>query len=145
MKRFDFRLERVRRWRVERADIEELALERLRAEKSRFEAALRCLKSELALAESGTLNQPSIDPVELTSLGTYRLRMRHDIRDLENRLSQQEAKIVAQRERVMEARRQAELLGRLRAKAFQAWQGAVNKEQEELAAETFLTRWKRRG
>ena len=38
MKRFDFRLERVRRWRAEQASVEELKLQQLRAEKERLEA-----------------------------------------------------------------------------------------------------------
>jgi hypothetical protein len=40
----------------------------------------------------------------------------------------------------MEARRQAELLERLREKALGQWRAAANKEQEDLASELFLAK-----
>ena len=47
--------------------------------------------------------------------------------------------------RVIEARRKFELLDRLREAALNEWQAAVNKEQEDLAAELFLARSRRKG
>ncbi len=49
-----------------------------------------------------------------------------------------------QRQQVMEARRQFELLDRLQQKAWHEWRAAGNKEQEDLAAELFLAKSVRR-
>jgi len=143
VKRFAFRLERVRRWRFEQASVEELKLQRLRAELRQLETVRGGLEDELRQSESRVLAQRSIDPVELTSLGSYRSRARQKIRELEEHGRQYAAKIVEQRQRVMEARRQAELLERLRVKAFGEWRAGLDKEQEELASELFLAKPRR--
>jgi len=140
VKRFTFPLERVRRWRSEQADLEELKLQQLRAEMGRLESARLSLTAEITGAERRVLDQFSMDAIELTSLGSYRLHMQHRIRELDTRKDQCAAKIVEQRQRVMEARRQAELLDRLRGKALDEWESALNKEQEALASELFLAK-----
>ncbi len=143
MKRFNFSLERVRRWRSEQASVEELKLHGLRDGLRRLESVQRGVEAELSESESRVLGQSSIDPVELTSLGSYRVGARRKIRELQEQGREYAAKIAEQRQRVLEARRQAELLDRLRAKAFGEWQGAIDREQEELAAELFLARPRR--
>jgi bifunctional DNA-binding transcriptional regulator/antitoxin component of YhaV-PrlF toxin-antitoxin module len=143
VKRFDFPLERVRRWRSEQASLEELKLQQLRAEKGRLESVQRGLEAAVSGAENRVLAQPAIEAVELTSLGSYRTHTRQKIRELQNRGRQHDAKIVEQLQRVMEARRQAELLEQLRGKALGEWQTALDKEQEDLASELFLAKSRR--
>jgi flagellar export protein FliJ len=140
MKRFNFPLERVRRWRAEQANVEELKLGRLRSELGQIESLRGAIQDEVKLAESRVLSQPSIDAKELTSLGSYRLHLGQKIRGIENRVREYQAKIIEQRERLIEARRQAELLERLREKALGQWRAAANKEQEDLASELFLAK-----
>lgn len=140
MKRFHFPLDRVRRWRAEQASLEELKLQQLRAELDRLAAAKRGLEAESARSACAVLGQRSIDPLELTSLESYRTHLKRRILDLENLERQCQAKIAEQRQRVMEARRQFELLDRLHQSAWQEWQGQANKEQEQLAAELFLAK-----
>jgi hypothetical protein len=62
------------------------------------------------------------------------------MRDFDNQERRCEARIIEQRNQVMEARRQFELLDRLRQKLYEEWRAAGNKEQEELAAELFLAK-----
>ncbi len=50
------------------------------------------------------------------------------------------ARSAEQRQRVIEARRQAELLDRLHDQACKAWSAASDKEQETLAADLFLAK-----
>ncbi len=90
------------------------------------------------------LRQPSIEAAELQSLDAYRLHAANKIRDIENRERQTEAQVEQQRQRVMVARRDAELLERLKRKALDEWQSASNREQETLAAELFLAKRARR-
>ena len=140
MKRFDFPLETVRRWRMERAGIEELKLRKILAEKQTLVASKLQIESETAQTVQKVLAQPSVESLELESLDSYRLYVRGRIRDLENQARQCEARIIEQREKVLEARRQFELLDRLREKALTEWRAAGNKEQEEMAAELFLAK-----
>ncbi|MBZ5606892.1 MAG: hypothetical protein LAP38_01430 [Acidobacteriia bacterium] len=140
MKRFHFPLERVRRWRSEQASLEELKLEQLRAELSRLGGAKRQVEADAARAAEQVLAQASMDALELISLDSYRLHMRQRVREIEQLELQCEAGIVEQRKRVIEARRQTELLDRLYNKAWDQWSAAGNKEYEDLAAEMFLAR-----
>jgi len=140
MKRFDFPLETVRRWRLERAGVEELKLRQILAEKQKLAATKQQIESETVQTVRKLLAQSSVASIELASLDSFRLFVRGRIRDLESQERQCEARIIAQREKVVEARRQFELLDRLRQKAFTEWRAAGNKEQEDIAAELFLAK-----
>jgi hypothetical protein len=140
MKRFQFRLDRVRRWRSEQAALEELKLEQMRAELARFTAARVEIEAEGVRSSQQVRSQPAIEPIELTSLEFYGLHLRRRAYELATLERQAEAKVVEQRRRVLEARRQYELLDRLRQKAWREWLAAADKEQEDLASELFLAR-----
>ena len=144
MKRFDFPLERVLRWRREQASLEEIKLQQLRSEVANIQATRRQIESERAQSESHVLTQRSIDPISLESLDSYRQYVAGKIRQLEYRKLQWQAKIAEQLNRVIAARRQFELLGRLKQKALDGWQDSMNKEQEQLAAELFLAKSRRK-
>src|SRR5207237_1151340 len=73
MKRFDFPLERVRRWRAEQASLEELKLQQLRAEMASLQTAQRQFETEIVQSAQNLLEQPSFDPIELSTLDSYRL------------------------------------------------------------------------
>lgn len=143
MKRFDFPLERVRRWRSEQAHLEELRLQELRAELDRLGAAKRTIQAELAETELEVLAEKSLRAIDLESLDSYRFYVRGLVRDFELREKQCEAKVAEQRAKVIEARRRFELLDRLKGNAFSGWKAAVAKEQEDLAAELYLAKMSR--
>jgi len=143
MKRFDFPLERVRRWRAEQANLQELKLRQFIAAKEGFEAAKREAGAEGRRVQEEVLARPRLEGRELQTLDAYLAHVQSHIADLDGRARQCEAQIVKQRQRVMEARRQFELLDRLRAAALAEWQAASNKEQEDLAAELFLAKSRR--
>ena len=138
MKRFEFPLDRVRRWRAEQASLEEVKLQQLRAEAARLVEQKRELEAEASESVRAVLAQQSIQPIELTTLESYGLHLRRRILELENLRRQAEAKVLEQRLRFIEARRQFELLDRLQQKAWREWVASSNKEQEELASEMFL-------
>jgi len=140
MKRFNFPLDRVRRWRLEQLNVEELKLQQLRAELESLAASKRLIQDELTGTQRQVLGQTCMQASELETLDSYRLHIRGRIRELENREWERGTKIVEQRAKVVEARRQFELLEQLRKKSFGAWKTAVDKEQEDLAAELFLAR-----
>ena len=144
MKRFDFPLEHVRRWRREQASLEELKLQQLRAEMASIQAAQRQIAADRVESEQHVLTQAYVDPLQLESLDSYRQFTAGKVRHLESRKQQWEAKIADQLSKVIEARRKFELLERLRQGALDEWQVAADKEQEDLAAELFLAKSQRK-
>jgi len=140
MKRFNFPLDRVRRWRLEQLNVEELKLQQLRAELEGLASSKRLIEKELTGTQRQVLGQVSMRSDELEALDSYRIYTRGRIRELENREWERGTKLVEQRAKVIEARRRFELLEQLRKKTFDVWQTAVDKEQEDLAAELFLAR-----
>jgi hypothetical protein len=140
MKRFHFPLETARRWRLERAGIEELKLRQILSEKEKLAAAKGRIQDEMARSARQVLGQPSIPGPQLETLDSFRLHVGTRVRKIENQERECEVRIVEQRNRVLDARRQFELIERLRQKAMTEWRAAGNKEQEDLAAELFLAR-----
>lgn len=140
MKRFQFPLERVRRWRAEQAAVEELKLEQLAAALTKIREEKRNIENQRRSTERELLGQPAIEAIQLQSLDAYRLYTRNQIRDTEIRERQAETLVGQQRQRVIEARRQAELLERLKRKALDEWQTASDREQETLAGELYLAK-----
>ena len=138
MKRFAFPLERVRRWRLEQLNLEHLKLQKLLTERHALSDAKQQVRKDLASTEQGILSQHSIGGMELENLDSYRLHIRARVRDFENREREFEAKVAAQRARVVDSRRLFELLDQLRGKAVATWHKAADREQETLAGELFL-------
>jgi hypothetical protein len=140
MKRFHFPLETARRWRLERANIEELKLRRILSEKEKLAAAKGRIQDEIAQTVQQVLGQPTIPGLELETLDSFRLHVSSRVRKIENEERECEVRIVEQRNKVLDARRQFELIERLRQKAMTEWRAAGNKEQEDLTAELFLAK-----
>jgi len=140
MKRFEYPLERVRRWRREQADIEELRLRQLLAELRATEESCERVRTERERAEAALLSKQTTSGQELSLLDSFRRHTLLQRRMLEELCRAQKGKIAAQRDRVIEARRRFELMERLYQKAYLEWQAAFNKEQEDLASELFLAK-----
>jgi hypothetical protein len=140
MKRFQFPLERVRRWRLEQLNLEELKLQFVRAERQALADAKQQVRDELARSRRGVLEQRSMLGLELEYLDSFGLHVHERVRAFESREQHAQAKVVEQRGRVLEARRQFELLEGLRVKALAKWRAEGDKEQETLAAELFLSK-----
>ena len=143
MKRFQFPLERVRRWRLEQAGVEELKLQQLRAELAAMQAARQQIETEAAETVRLILAQPMVEPLELETMDSFRIYIKNKVQRFLDRERQWGVKVAEQCQRVIEARRQFELLDKIRQRAFGEWRAAVEKEQETLAAELFLAKARR--
>jgi flagellar export protein FliJ len=144
MKRFQFPLEQVRRWRAEQAHLEELKLRQARAHLVSLADAKRRIEADRVRGREEVLARQPVEARDLQSLDAYALHVRNKIRDLENQEVQCQSRVAEQRQRVIEARRQQELLERLKQKALEEWRAASDREQEALAAEIYLGNWVRR-
>jgi flagellar export protein FliJ len=144
MKRFQFPLDRVRRWRVEQADVEALKLRQLGDRMSGLSREKVRIEMQRSQSERDVLGQASIQATEVQHLETYRRHTLNKIREIEDRERQCAQEIREQRKRFIEARQKAELLERLKHNALEEWQAASDREEENLAAELFLAKRSRR-
>lgn len=144
MKRFEFRLDRVRRWREEQASIEELKLRQLHDALASLREQRGRVASERAENEHAVLSQPSIEACQVQSLEIYRRYAAGQIHNIAERERQCEEHIREQSNIWREARQKAELLERLKQKTFEEWRAASDREEENLASELFLAKRMRR-
>ena len=143
MKRFDFPLERVRQWRHEQASLEELKLQKLYGDLASIDDLRQRTEHELRTAEQDIQVQNVRRIQDLANLDTFRQFIRRQLGNIAMRRQQCEVKVFEQRQVILEARRQFELLDRLRQKALADWRAARDKEEEELAAELYLAKRRR--
>ena len=96
MQRFQFPLDRVRRWRVGQAMLEERKLEQMRENLQALREEKQNIASERSRNEREVLGQPAVEAAQLQSLDAYRLHTRGKIRDIENRERQAEVEVQQQ-------------------------------------------------
>jgi flagellar export protein FliJ len=144
MKRFHFPLDRVRRWRAEQAALEELKLERWLAQLAALGEQRVRAENERSASERQVLGQATVEAGELQALNAYRRHVRASLEKIESRRGEVLVQVEKQRQILLEARRRAELLERLKTRMFHAWQAAADREEETLAGELHLAKWRRR-
>jgi flagellar export protein FliJ len=141
MRAFEFRLEKVLRWRQAQLELEQFALSRLAAERVRWKTALANLDAARDAAEQAVISSQSIGGADLGALAKYRQRLQNEKELSSERLRQCEHNMTKQRERLLEARRGYRLLEKLRHARRVEWETAVDREFESLADEAFLAQW----
>lgn len=143
MKRFDFPLEKVRLWRHEQAELEEIRLQQLYSELTALDGERKQIEAERESSEGEIRARPGVQPQDLANLESYRKFMAAKLVLVARKRTASQQKVDSQRSKVIEARRQFELLERLKQKALAEWRAAADKEQEELAAELYLAKRQR--
>jgi hypothetical protein len=141
---FRFPLDKALEWRQKQLELEEVRYRRQAAaiaslDRQRAEAEAAGIRAEIEMRQ-----QPSVEGRELAALDRFRLRVKRD----EAQIAQQHAdaaRILAERQAaMMEARRRAKLLERLRERRLEEWESKCDRELEEIASEAFLAQWNRR-
>ncbi|HET8548315.1 MAG TPA: hypothetical protein VFL57_09940 [Bryobacteraceae bacterium] len=139
MRRFDFRLEAALRWRRSQLDAEQIKLRSLLAELAAIQSSIAELESAEA-PERTSVHSSEATPGERAGLDEW-LRWAHAERSrLLATSADCERRIADQREGVVAARRQAELLEKLRTRKLREWTGELNREIEQIAAEAYAAR-----
>jgi len=141
MKRFQFPLDRVRVWREEQVELERAKLQELCGQLSALAQEKTRVENERARSVRNILEQPAVEAQDLQALDAFRVYVRTRIGQIEKRQRELAARIDEQRGRVMEARRRAELLERLKARKLEAWQALADREEETLAGEMYLAKF----
>lgn len=145
MKKFRFPLEKLRAWRRSRFEAEEASLQALLAEQRRIQVQRERLAGEMDASLHQLAAKQTACAEELLALNSFCLYAQHEERRLELTQRQIGQEIGKQRERLMEARRDVELLDLLREKRLAQWALEADKEQENMVAELVVARWKAAG
>ena len=140
MKRFQFTLETVLRWRQDQLRTEELKLERLHLERGAHLKALAGIENSRRQEETAVLASPSVGGTDLVALDAYRTRARASIERVRKALADCAARIEAQQGVLIEARRRCRLLEKLRSRRMEQWRRAFEAELEREASELHLAR-----
>ena len=85
MKRFNFPLDSVRRWRREQPNLEELKLQQLRAERQALADARQQVRDEFAKCRQAVLAQRPLLGLELENLDSFAIHVHEKVRGFENR------------------------------------------------------------
>jgi flagellar export protein FliJ len=137
VKAFRFRLEAVMTWRRGRLDIEESKLAALSARRHALERELEQLRANRSSASRNLKSGEPVTGNSLHWLDSYSGGLQANERALQGQLAETGRKIVAQRENVVRARRDYELLTRLKEKQHAAWVYARDREEEAAVTDTF--------
>lgn len=141
MKKFSFGLERVRQWRAEQVESEKLKLRRLFDERHALEAAGALLDRQQAEEEKNIRAQTKLDAQQLGALDAFRLYVKSEKLRLAGRIADCDQRIAAQRQRLLDVRRQFRLLERMKTRELDDWNRALTREIDDLAAEVHLAQW----
>lgn len=136
MKRFHFPLARVRQWRENQVMQEEHRLEQLLVEHNTLESRRQAQVDAWNSEESAVVGAASTDAAMLHALAGYRSFARNQLAALARELTGCDNRIAEQRHRLAEAQRKVRLLEKLEHRRRQAWDAALNREIEDLAAES---------
>ncbi|HEV2199718.1 MAG TPA: hypothetical protein VGR73_07845 [Bryobacteraceae bacterium] len=141
MKRFTFSLERVLGWRRIEARLEELRAEQLHAELRAIEASREDLRIERETTAAEVRAAGSATGAELAALDNFRRHVDRERSRLERQRVECEKRSAAQNSVLTAKRRDVKILEHLRERRKAAWTAALDRETEQQAAETFLSRW----
>jgi len=141
--RFRFPLQKVRDFRRRQLEAEEALLEALHTEREALVAESAHLESDAAQTRVSLMVTGVAEAQDLVASDLYLRHLSAGRKRLAARLADWQARAGRQRLAVVEARRRVRLLDKLEDRKLRAWQKGVDCEQENLASELYLARWKR--
>jgi len=138
MKRFQFSLERVLKYRRSQADLEQARLAALEAELTKIHEQIQSLANSFKHAVSTVAPHPA----DRAELGRYRMIIESQTAKLQHNLIAKQSQIDTQRAAYLKAKQAAEVLDKVKARQYDAWQRDLQKELDSLAMDSYLARWK---
>ena len=138
MKRFQFPYERVMEWRDKLAEKERAELQRLHGTRSELEGALARLQATIGECGMRPESGHNVHAMELQHTARYVQALRTQQQAVGKERQNCQTAIVRQTAVCVKARRDHELLVRLRDRRFTAWTSELNRETENSAADSWL-------
>jgi hypothetical protein len=142
MKTFHFPLEKALEWRRIELELEEARYKQQSAELVQIDRRRAEIEASGIRAEIQVREWKPVVSGDLSALGSFRLRVKSEEAEIARRRQECSQKLAAQQKQMLEARRRCRLLERLKDRRLAEWKSAQAHELEELAAESYLARWK---
>ena len=143
MKSFLFPLQKALDLRTRQLELEEVCYKKHLAEVAELDRKRAEVEASGMRAEVQVRSWSPVGAGDLTALGNFRLRARK----LEEQIRLRKVEAVKQMEEqfqvMLEARRRCRLLEKLKGRRLEEWTAARDHELEEIAAESYLSRWSR--
>lgn len=140
MKKFHFSLAAALKLRESQLQSERTKLQQLFAEEQSLKEALENIAAERKNAAAFIQDSPSVTATDLRALSTFSMGADTRAAFLRDRISRHARAIQEQKARVMQAERKVRLLSKLREKRLETWTQEVNREIEQAAQESWLSK-----
>jgi flagellar export protein FliJ len=140
VKTFRFSLQRVLEWRTVQLRAEEEKLAALMQRLDKIIQNINGLTAAEQKSEEGVLSRPEMQGGELQALAAFRARIQKHRSFLESEKQACEKQVAAQRAQMLKARKELLVLEKLKDKRHKAWVYLSNRELEELAADSFISK-----
>lgn len=143
MKKFRFPLEKLLNYRRGRLASEQARLERLLAEQAALQRRRAALEREERLVMESLRRLRVLTSEDLSSAAGFRRYAAAEAVRLLSEAGELASRIEARKNAVLAARREVEVLERLREKRLQDWRSEIDRETERQVAELVVARWSR--
>lgn len=139
MKKFNFPLASVLRWRETQLQVERTRLATILAAEARLKAALETLKEERRAALQTLQTAKEFETVELRALSAYLIGAAAAENGLHDQLLRAANVVAAQRAQVLSAERNVQLLEKVKTKKRAEWNREFQRFLDQTAEEAWLT------
>jgi flagellar export protein FliJ len=139
---FRFPLKRVLDWRHTQLELEEAQYKQQAAALAELDRVRAEIEAQGIRAEVQVREWNPVAGCDLGALSSFRTRVKSEEAQLALRRTECERKLAEQQATMLEARRRCRLLERLEERRLAEWRAARDREIDELAAESFLAKWK---
>lgn len=138
MKKFEFRLNSVLRWRQAQLQAERAKLSTLLGHEERLKVELEALRNQRQEAVAFLHQEERFETVELRALSTYLIGAAARETLFHEDIARRQQSIQQQRERVLFAERNVRLLEKLHDKRLDLWTAEFHKHVDAAAEESWL-------
>ncbi len=141
MKAFHFPLEKALDWRRIQLEVEEVRYKQHVADLAGLDRRRAEVEASGIRAEIEVREWNPIAASDLSALGNFRLYVKAQESEIARRRFEAAQKLAEQQKLMLEARRRCRLLERLKERRLTEWSVERDHEIEEIAAESYLSRW----
>jgi flagellar export protein FliJ len=144
MSAFRFPLQKVLEYRRKQLELAEVHYKQQLAVLGDLDRQRAEIEASGATAETEVRQWDGVAGGDLAALGRFRLRVKSEEARIEGQRVEAAKEVAARQEAILQARRSAKLLERLRERRMEEWQAQHDRELDELASDSFLAQWNRR-
>jgi flagellar export protein FliJ len=143
VQRFHFALAKVLDFRRRQLELEEAKFDALHAERRVLASESSRLEGEALHTRQSLMVTGFAESQDLVAADLYLRHLSAETRRHASRVAEWQTRASKQQQAVVEARRRVRLIEKLEERRLREWKAAVDREQENLASELYLARWKR--